>query len=419
MTLLRALTKRSEARTQIAGPQPLTSKMLTEFFAPSGTTAGMQVSESTAVGLTSVYRSIALISGVLARSPFNAHRRSDDARVTSAIMEKPNPMMTAFELKELVTAHLLMHGNAYLWKDQAVSGMKALWPIDPGKVTPMWVIDKRSGRPVDKVFQIAMDNGEIVALDQREVLHVPGLSFDGLEGMSPLRYHREALGVAMAAEEFAARFWSSGSLMSGILQTDRRLDEDSAKALKRRWQEKVAGIKNAQEIAILDNGAKFQSLTIPPEDAQFLESRSFSVREIARLFGVPPHLLMETEAASNWGTGIEQQNQGLVLFTLDPWTGRLEGRWTKEVLPGTQYARFDLSRLKEGDTNARWNAHSLARAAKIKSINEIRAEEDLPPLDTPEADDPFYDPTPAPEPAPEPDSSDQLDDSGDGLDTEE
>lgn len=393
MTLLAALTKRSEQRTQIAGPQPLTSKMLAEIFAPSSSTAGMTVSEETVIGLTAVYRSIALIGGTIARSPFNAHRRSDDVLVASRLMQKPNPVHTTFELIELIIAHLLLHGNAYLLKEQSQRGVEAVFPLDPSKVTPKWVIDKRTGMRKDKVFEVRDDStGEAIGLDKRDLLHIPGLSFDGLEGMAPLRYHREALGTAMAAERFASKFWSNGSLMSGILHTDRRLSEDTATALKDRWKKKVAGIDNAQDIAILDSGAKFQSLTIPPEDAQFLESRSFSVREIARIFGVPPHLLMETEAASNWGTGIEQQNQGLVLFTLDPWTGRVEGRWSDELLPGTQYSRFDLSRLKEGDTNARWNSHAVARQNKIVSINDVRNAEGLPPIDDPRADDPFFDP---------------------------
>jgi HK97 family phage portal protein len=191
---------------------------------------------------------------------------------------------------------------------------------------------------------------------------------------------RQALGLAVAAEEYGARLFGSGSLMAGVLQTDQRLDEDHAKALKARWRQKMAGLAHAHEIAVLDSGAKFQPVSFPPEDSQFIESRKFQVVEIARLYGIPPHMLGDVERSTSWGTGIAEQGIGFNVYTLRPWLARIEQTLSNELLPRGVNCRFDVSELLRGDAKSELEAHQVAVLSGQETPNEARAARGMPPL---------------------------------------
>ena len=378
MTLLRAV--RATYRNSIENPAvPLTSQSIAEFLGPGKTSAGVGVNETNSLQMSGVYRAVNLIGGTSAGLPLHAFTKIDGspARVgensqAAQLLEDPHPDMTPFELWETVYAHLLLWGNAYLRKVRTRLGVIVeLWAIHPGRV--------RSGRASDGTKVYAVD-GQHVWTDY-EVLHIPGFGYDGVCGVSPIRLAREGLGLAMAAEGFGARFFASGSLMSGILQTEQRLTQDQANALKASWQAKVAGLGQAHEVAILDAGAKFQQMSVPPGDAQFLESRQFQVTEVARWYGIPPHMLMQTEKSTSWGTGIEQQGLGFVTYTLGPWLRRVEQRLTKMLRPGTVYARYNVQGLLRGDSKAEAEYATAMHGIGVLSTNEIRALKELPPVD--------------------------------------
>jgi phage portal protein BeeE len=178
-------------------------------------------------------------------------------------------------------------------------------------------------------------------LSDDEILHLPGLGYDGICGVSPIRAARESIGLGLAAQEYGAKLFGSGSLATGILQTEQRLTQKQADTLSKRWKEKRTGLGAAHETIVLDKGAKFHQLTIPPEDAQFLESRRFQVTEVCRWFGIPPFLMFETEKSTSWGTGLEQQALGWVKFDLLPELTAVEQRVTKHVLkPQPVYAHY-------------------------------------------------------------------------------
>lgn len=379
MTLLRAAV--AAFRNSVENPAvPLTSETLVEMIGPGRTAAGTAVSEERSLGVMAVWRSVNLLAGTSAGLPLHAYKEDGNARVrvgaesqSARLLAEPHPDMTPFEFWETVYAHLLLWGNAYLRKVRNRLGqVQELWIVHPGRV--------RAGRATDgdKIYQL--DGGERAWTDY-EVLHIPGFGYDGVSGCSPIRLAREGLGLAMAAEEFGARFFGSGSLMSGILQTEQRLDKTQADQLKQQWKAKVSGLGNAHDVAVLDSGAKFQQMSIPPGDAQFLESRQFQVTEVARMFGIPPHMLMQTEKSTSWGTGIEQQGIAFVTYTLRPWLTRVEQRVTKLLQPGSVYARYVVEGLMRGDSKAEaayvtalWNIGGL-------STNEIRALKELPPVD--------------------------------------
>lgn len=409
MLLVGRRTRNREQRgaTLIQNPGvPLTSTTLLSMFGPGQVDAGVTVSTETALGVASVWRAVSILSGIVASSPFQAFDvasggslvgfEAEDAGGTPAtLMSRPHPLYTSYTFRELMMVHLLLWGNFYALKVQPKVGagrpqdVQRLLPLMPWNVWPKIVVPKGDRYPTEKLFEVALPDGTHVGLDATEIFHVPGMGYDGVGGSSAISIHRQGLGLSIAAEKLGARFFGSGSMMSGFLHTDKKLTETAAKALKQRWQEKLSGVNHAMEVAVLDQGASFTNLTIAPDDAQFLQTRQFQVEEVARMFGIPAHLL-EAGGASNWGTGIEQQNIGLVLFTVRPWMSRIEQQWSTELLPKGQVARFLTGEFTKGDTRVRYAAHLLARRAHTETINEIRRSEGLPEIDDPRANDVFY-----------------------------
>jgi len=376
-TLRRALERR-----QVENPRlPLSSKTLLAWLAGDATNAGVDVTPEKAMRVSAVYRSVALIAGAVAGLPLLVYKANTRDRQDVPVLRYPNPDQTAFEFWEYALTSMLLFGNSYSWRARTQGNSEQLWPIHPGRVTPRWEKSRGARREFEsrKVFDItAGDTKRTYTSDQ--ILHIPALSYDGLCGMSPIGAARQAVGLALAAEEYGGRFFSGGSLMSGILQTDQRLDEETATRLKQRWQEKLGGLSKAHEVAVIDAGAKFQPLSMPHDDAQFLETRRFQVSEVARLYGVPPHMLMDVEKSTSWGTGIEQQSIGFVQYTLDPWLKRIERRVTKELLnPETQYAEFLVEGLLRGDTKTRYEAYQIAITNRWMSPGEVRDRENLGP----------------------------------------
>jgi HK97 family phage portal protein len=330
--------------------------------------------------MPAVWRAVNLISGTIASLPLHAYQQKDDTRIRASqsqqgakLLDKPHPDLTPYEFWEIMCSHLLLWGNAYAQTLRNPLGqIDEMWPIHPRRVAV--------GRAKDMTKVYVVDGNENNPLTDREMLHIPGFGYDGICGVSPIQLAKQGIGLAMAAEEFGGRLFGNGSMASGILKTDRQLTQDQATRLKDNWKAKVAGLGNAHEVAVLDNGASFQQLTIPPQDAQFIESRRFQISEVARIFGIPPHMLMDTDKSTSWGTGIEQQGIGFVVYTLRPWLTRIEQRMTRLLSPSTVYAKYSVEGLLRGDTAARYSSYSTARQWGWMSVNEIRKLEELPPI---------------------------------------
>jgi HK97 family phage portal protein len=364
--------------------QPLTSETLLEWLGGEKVHAGKSVSEMTALGMSAVWRAVQVSCNVPAALPFHAYKTVGDSRVRAtgygaALLDDPHPDMTPFEFWQTVFMHRKLWGNAYVRKlKNRVGQVAELWPIHPGRVKVGR--ESEAGR---KVYSV--DGGKEVLGDE-QILHLPGLGYDGVCGVSPVRAARQSIGLGLAAEEFGARLFGSGSLATGILQTEQRLTQTQADNLSKRWREKRTGLTGAHDTIVMDKGAKFHQLTIPPQDAQFLESRRFQVVEVCRWFGIPPFLMFETEKSTSWGTGLEQQALGWVKFDLQNDLVAIEQRVTKHVLrPTPVYAKFGLEGLLRGDSAARsafytslWNIGAL-------STNEIRELEDRAPVEGGEA----------------------------------
>lgn len=359
--------------------------LLSYFGGSPSVSTGRTVTETGAIGGTIVvYRSISLLAGLVAGCPLHVFRIADKSPVVNRPLESPGYGQTPFELWETVMTHLLGWGNGYVYKHRNTFGaIDGLLPVAPFRVKPKILSAANSGigEPV-KVFDVKMPNGQYVQMSNYEIMHVPGLSYDGVSGLSPLGVARQAVGVLQSADELAGRLYANGNLISGILSTDKPLKQEQADAIKARWRDKMAGVGHAHDIAVLDAGMKFQPTALNPEEAQFLQTRRWQTIDLARLYGIPPHLVGDVEKSTSWGTGIEQQNIGLVSYTARPWFSRIEQRVSQELVgPSTQKAQFNVESLMRGDAANRAAFYSAGVQGGWLTRNEVRDKENLPPLE--------------------------------------
>ncbi|WP_405924861.1 phage portal protein [Streptomyces sp. NBC_00035] len=361
--------------------QPLTSTALLEHLGGMQADAGIAVSETSALRASPVWRAVSLIAGVSAALPLPVYLDNTREKQTAELLKNPHPDLTPVELWRFAYLYRVLWGNTYIQKVRNGAGqVKELWPVSADRVQV--TRDKPDeSNPTGKFFDVTDDWGVHHVWTPQQMLHIPGLGYDGLTGCSPVRLAKEGISLAQAAEKSAARMFGSGNLIGGVLQTEQRLDQDQAARLKERWKAKMSGVHNSHEVAVLDSGASFNPVQMPNTDAQFLESRQFQVVEVGRMFGVPPFLLMSTEKSTSWGTGLEQQAQGWVTFDLNPtWLTPTEQRITKELLPRDQYANYNMGGLLRGDTAARATFYRAMRDVGAYSADDIRALEEMPPL---------------------------------------
>lgn len=394
-------------RTSLERPSvPLSAANIVEYLGGGQRTlAGVEVSETTALRNMAVWRAVNLISGSIAGFPIQTFRdrqtpsspKGQREEVTLPLFQgEAYPDLSWFEWLELTTAHLLLWGNSYSLKIRNEAGDKVarLMPIEPSSVSVKRGPQSRRN-PSGKLFQVSGVGQE--PLTPAEIMHIPGFGYDGLAGLSPISYARQAIGTAIAAEDVAAKLFDSGLLNGGFIQAERELTPAEAKAVKQSWREKVAGVVRSYEVAILSQGLKYIPATIPPKDAQWLEARQFGVEEIARLYGVPADLLMDNSATGN--TNVEQRAAAFVKFGLNTWVNRLEHRMSWHLCPAGTTVTLDMSTLLRGDALTRAQVWASAKATGWMTVDEIRAEEDLPPLEE-EPEDPAEEEPPAEEEEP-------------------
>lgn len=375
---------------------PLTDAGLLNFFGGEPTDAGVNVNEQIALRLSTVFRCVTLLSGVVGALPLKVYDHAAKKSQRIPCLEGVGGVNTPNELWETAVVHMLLWGNAYLHKVRNPLGqIVELRLIHPQRVKPSLILPDADNPMGGKLFQVQhMENGQWFPMTDFEIMHLMGPSLDGIAGMSRIHLARESLAIGLAADKLAARLFGNGNLIGGVLTVDRTLDKESADALKAQWRQKMAGIKHGHDIAVFDAGVKFQPIALPPEDAQFLQSRQWQTLEVCRWFGVPPHLAGEVTKSTTWGTGLEEQNTGLLKYTLQSYLTRIEQRITREIVdPQLMFAEFLVDSLLRPDMMARYQAANLAVMAGWLTRNEARVRENLPPL--PGLDEPLV-PTLAP-----------------------
>ena len=293
--------------------------------------------------------------------------------------DEPNPEMTSFVFRETLMTHLLLWGNAY---SQIIRNGKgeviALYPLMPDRMN----VERDSKGQLYYEYTVGMDDaptvkGSTVVLPPTEVLHIPGLGFDGLVGYSPIAMAKNAIGMAIACEEYGAKFFANGAQPSGVLEHPGTLKDPSR--VRESWQSTFGGSHNANKVAVLEEGMKYTPISISPEQAQFLETRKFQINEIARIFRVPPHMVGDLEKSSF--SNIEQQSLEFVKYTLDPWVSRWEQSMARSLLTAEEkkkyFVKFNVDGLLRGDYQSRMNGYAVGRQNGWMSANDIRELENL------------------------------------------
>lgn len=349
--------------------------------------SGVSVNEGSALGITAVWRAVSLISATIAQLPMRTIRDTGDGqrqRVSSFLDNPGGPYgPTPFEWKETVLWHLLLHGNAFLAHVYGGAGqLMALAPFHPLAVTVRTPHPDDKEQPVGgKWFDAHLDDGTFRTYDALTMTQIMGPSLDGIRGLSVISYHRNTLGTAIAGDRAAAKMFSAGLTVAGLVTPDEDdPDWEDAESIRTEINGAMTGNANAGEIAVINKRLKFQQMTMSAEDAQFIESRQFSIEEVARIFGVPPFELMQTEKQTSWGTGIESQQRGLGRTVLSPWATRMEQRLSR-LLANPRFVEFDFAGLERPDPKTEIELLMLQTGGKpILTVNEARAIRNLPPV---------------------------------------
>ena len=357
-------------------------------FLFGGTNSGKAVNERSAMQTTAVYACVRILAEAVASLPLHVYQynaeggkeRMADHPLYYLLHDEPNPEMTSFVFRETMMAHLLLWGNAYAQVIRDGRGrVLALYPLLPSKMEVSRAPGGELVYTYRRDFSETRANNEsrMITLRHDEVLHIPGLGFDGLIGYSPIAMAKNAIGMALATEEYGAAFFANGAHPGGVLEHPGVIKDPQR--VKESWNATYQGSGNAQRVAVLEEGMKFSAIGIPPEQAQFLQTRKFQLTEIARIFRVPPHMIGELERASF--SNIEQQSLEFVKYTLDPWVVRWEQSLQQSlILPGEKpglFVRFNLSGLLRGDYQSRMTGYATARQNGWMSANDIRELEDM------------------------------------------
>lgn len=367
-------------------PTNATSGSAYRFFL-GGTTSGKAVTERSAMQMTAVYSCVRILAEAIAGLPLHLFYYKEDGGKEKALghplylllHDEPNPEMSSFVFRETLMTHLLLWGNAYAQIIRNGKGeVVALYPLMPNRMT----VDRDSSGQLFYSYQMSNADaptmpGGTVILKPSDVLHIPGLGFDGLVGYSPIAMAKNAIGLAIATEEYGAKFFANGATPGGLLEYPGTVKDPDR--VRESWNKGFSGSQNAGKVAILEEGMKYTPISIAPEQAQFLETRKFQINEIARIFRIPPHMIGDLEKSSF--SNIEQQSLEFVKYTLDPWVVRWEQSLSRALFTPEEksqyFFKFNVEGLLRGDYQSRMNGYATARQNGWMSANDIRELENL------------------------------------------
>ena len=363
-------------------------------FIMGASNSGKRVTERSAMQITAVYSCVRILSEAVAGLPLQFYRTTDTGGKEKAIdhslyfllHDEPNPEMTSFIFRETLMTHLLLWGNAYAQIIRNGRGeVVALYPLMPDRMK----VDRDGDGHIYYEYMVydnddaagrtgTNESGKVYRLSPRDVLHIPGLGFDGLVGYSPIAMAKNAIGLAIATEEYGSKFFANGAQPSGVLEHPGVL-KDPAR-IRENWQATYGGSENSHKIAVLEEGMKYTPISINPQDAQFLETRKFQINEIARIFRVPPHMIGDLDRATF--SNIENMSLDFVKYTLDPWLARWEQAMSRALLSGKEekakyFFRFNVDGLLRGEYKARMEGYAIGINNGFMCPNDVRDLENL------------------------------------------
>jgi HK97 family phage portal protein len=377
-----ALFSKKEKRS---GTDAAANQKLVDFI--NGTdldnNAGTYINEESALNTTAIYACVKVIAESIASLPLHLIRenkgvrtRARDHPLYGVLHDLANEETTSLNFREACIASLLLWGNAYARIERQAGHVTALWFLKPQRMEVYR--DKQSGQ---LVYKYTDETGQTIAFKPYEIFHVIGFSLDGIKGISPIQQAKQTIGLTIATEEYGAKFFSNGARPGGVLETAGVVKDPER--LRASWNAQFQGSRNSHKIAVLEEGIKYHSIGIPPEEAQFLETRKFQLSEICRIFRVPPHMIADLDRATF--SNIEHQSIEFVQHTLRPWIVRYEQAIYKCLLSKEErhiyYAKFNVDGLLRGDYQSRMQGYAIGRQNGWLSANDIRELEDMNPIE--------------------------------------
>ncbi len=376
------LTRAFERRSNLANPDP----WLVSLMGGPMTAAGMRVNPDTAMRFTAVYGAVRILAETVATLPLIVYRRlpnegkerATDYFLYRLLHDQPNEEQTRTEFVEMLQGHLALRGNAYAQIDRKAGQPARLVPLHPDRV------EVERDRTGGLVYKVTPDFGGQYQLRRQagEVMHIRGLSSDGVTGLNPIELFRESVALGLAYEEYSARLFGNGANLQGVLETPQAMSDTALKRFREMWQQNYGGLANSGKTAILENGMKWQAIGMRPADAEFIASRKFQVTEIARIFRVPPHMLADLERATF--SNIEHQSLEFIRDTIRPWLVRWEQALTRDLIPAEDrdkyFVEFLIDGLMRGDLKSRYDSYAIGRNNGWLSANDIRRLENMNPL---------------------------------------
>ena len=349
------------------------------MFDGSASKTGIAITEDSAMRLSAVFGAVRVISETIASLPWEVKQdvgdntRNASAHPINKLIHHPNGMMTDFNFREVCQAHLCLHGNAFIAIRRNEAGQPVkLIPVHPDRVEVKVYKD-------EKFYTI--DQGK-ETFDDTEMIHILGLSFDGIIGKSVIESARESIGLGLAADQFGGSFFGNGANVSAVLTHPGKLSDEAYKRLMASWQRRYSGLDNSHKTAILEEGMNLTKVSISPSESQFLETRKFGVEDIARFFRIPLAYLGSLENSST-RANIEEQGIQFQRNTILPWVKRWEAEFNRKLFPGQEdyFIRMNMDGLLRGDISSRYSSYATARQWGWMSVNDIRKYESLDPID--------------------------------------
>ncbi|WP_461206076.1 phage portal protein [Clostridium sp. DL1XJH146] len=364
-----------------ARDKPKDSVSSAPSFLMGQSVSGKIVNERSSMQTTAVFACVRIIAETVASLPLHTYKYVGDGKekvydhpLYKLLHDEPNLEMTSFTLRETMMTHLLLWGNAYC---QIIKNGKGevleLYPLLPDKMT----VDRDKN---GELYYAYLKEGRTYYLSTDEVLHIPGLGFDGIMGYSPIALAKNAIGLNIAAEEYGGRFFANNATPSGILSTQGTIKDPTK--VKDAWQATYGGTGNSHKVAVLEDGLTYQQISMPNSDAQFLETRKFQIEEICRIFQVPPHMVADLSKSSF--SNIENQSISFVVHTIRPWLVRIEQamdrRLFKDSEKGQYFVSFNTSALMRGDYKSRMDGYAIGIQNGFFSVNDVRRMENMDPI---------------------------------------
>lgn len=372
-------------RPRAASVSPL-DQLILDTYSSSTTASGLNVTPDMAMKVGAVYACVLVLAQSVAQLPLHLYRRTDDRRekqldhpLSYLMSSQPNAWMTSHDFKQLAMVHLLLKGNSLWFKARGSNGtVRELIPIHP---------DNLKGIHQDEQYRLTYEIGDkpenIEVYPAEKILHIRGFTLDGLQGVSPITYARESIGNQRAMDKHGALLFAQGARLGGILSHPGTLSKEAAERLKSSFSEAYAGEAGAHATAVLEEGMKWEKISMTAEDAQFLQSRQYQRSDIAGFFRVPAHMINDLEHATF--SNIEHMSIQFVQHALMPWLVNIEQALQRDLLKEAEkldhYFKFSVDGLLRGDSVSRSQSYQTSIMGGWMSPNEVRELEDRNPYE--------------------------------------